>query len=95
MCDEELDALFQKQATQVDFNERQQTMYEITKHIFDQVYWIGVWQDPDLFGFSEPDAECEDFRRDTILQCLRMGYRHNRIAQAASVQAYTPARCSL
>ena len=53
MCDEELDALFQKQATQVDFNERQKTVFEITKHIFDQAYWIGVWQDPDLFGFSD------------------------------------------
>ena len=53
MCDEELDALFQKQATQVDFNERQKTVFEISKRIFDQAYWIGVWQDPDLFGFSD------------------------------------------
>jgi peptide/nickel transport system substrate-binding protein len=53
LCDEELDALFQKQATQVDFNERQQTLYQITRHIFDQAYWIGLWQDPDLFGFSD------------------------------------------
>ncbi len=53
ICDEELDALFQKQAAQVDFNERQKTVFEISKHIFDQAYWIGVWQDPDLFGFSD------------------------------------------
>jgi peptide/nickel transport system substrate-binding protein len=52
LCDAELDGLFQKQATQVDFAERQKTMHQITKLIFDQVYWIGIWQDPDLFGFS-------------------------------------------
>jgi peptide/nickel transport system substrate-binding protein len=52
LCDEELDALFQKQAKQLVFSERQQTLYQITKRIFDQAYWIGIWEDPDLFGFS-------------------------------------------
>ena len=52
LCDQELDALFQKQATQADFTQRQQTMYQITKRIFDQAFWIGLWQDPDIFGFS-------------------------------------------
>ncbi len=53
LCDEELDALFKLQATQVDFNERQQTFYKISKLIFDKVYWMGVWQDPDLWGVNE------------------------------------------
>jgi peptide/nickel transport system substrate-binding protein len=52
LCDNTLEALFKKQETQVDFAARQQTFYEITRYIFDQAYWIGVWQDPDLFGFS-------------------------------------------
>jgi peptide/nickel transport system substrate-binding protein len=52
LCDPTLDGLFKKQATQVDFAERQQTFYQITRFIFDNAYWIGVWQDPDLFGFS-------------------------------------------
>jgi peptide/nickel transport system substrate-binding protein len=52
-CDPELDALFQKQATQVDFKERQQTFYQISKWIFDNVYWLGIWQDPDWFGITE------------------------------------------
>jgi ABC-type transport system substrate-binding protein len=52
VCDEELDALFQLQATQVDFDERQATFYKISKLIFDKVYWLGVWQDPDLFGVN-------------------------------------------
>ncbi|RPI27339.1 MAG: peptide ABC transporter substrate-binding protein [Chloroflexota bacterium] len=51
-CDEELDALFRKQATEVDFTERQQTFYEISRHIFENVYWLGVWQDPDLWGVN-------------------------------------------
>ena len=53
LCDEKLDALFLKQRTQVDFAERQQSFYEITRYIYDQAFWIGLWQDPDLFGFSD------------------------------------------
>jgi ABC-type transport system substrate-binding protein len=53
LCDEKLDGLFLKQRSQVDFTERQQTFYEITRYIFDQAFWIGLWQDPDLFGFSD------------------------------------------
>lgn len=53
LCDEKLDGLFQKQGTQVDFAERQQTFYEITNYIYDNAFWIGLWQDPDLFGFSD------------------------------------------
>jgi peptide/nickel transport system substrate-binding protein len=52
LCDEELDALFQQQAKQVDTNERLATVQQISKHIFDNMYWLGIWQDPDLFGIS-------------------------------------------
>ncbi len=53
LCDTELDALFQLQATQVDFAARQQTFFTITKYIYDQVYWFGLWQDPDLWGVNK------------------------------------------
>jgi peptide/nickel transport system substrate-binding protein len=53
ICDEELEALFVKQETQVDFAERQQTFYQISKYIYENVYWLGLWEDPDLFGFSD------------------------------------------
>ncbi len=53
ICDEELEALFVQQETQVDFAERQQTFYQITKYIYENVYWLGLWEDPDLFGFSD------------------------------------------
>lgn len=52
ICDEALDALFQKQATQVDFAARQATFHQITKYLFDNAYWVGLWQDPDLWGIS-------------------------------------------
>jgi peptide/nickel transport system substrate-binding protein len=52
LCDEELEALFAQQTTQADFAERQKTFYQITKRIFDEAFWIGLWQDPDYFGFS-------------------------------------------
>jgi peptide/nickel transport system substrate-binding protein len=52
ICDPNLEALFAKQATEVDFGERQETLFEITRYIFDQAYWVGLWHDPDLFGFS-------------------------------------------
>lgn len=52
LCDEELDALFQTQAAQVDAAAREQTFHQITKHIFDNVYWLGVWQDPDIWAVS-------------------------------------------
>jgi peptide/nickel transport system substrate-binding protein len=53
LCDDELEALFAQQETQVDFAERQQTLYQITKYIYDNVLWLGLWHDPDLFSVSE------------------------------------------
>jgi peptide/nickel transport system substrate-binding protein len=53
LCDEDLEALFQLQATQVDFAERQQTFWEIGNYMTENVYWLGVWYDPDAFGVSE------------------------------------------
>lgn len=52
LCDEELDALFQLQATQVDFDERVATFHQISRHMYDNVYWLGVWQDPDVWAYS-------------------------------------------
>jgi peptide/nickel transport system substrate-binding protein len=52
LCDERLDELFQLQSTQVDFKERQKTFYEISQLMYDEVYWLGIWQDPDTFALS-------------------------------------------
>ena len=52
-CDEELDALFAKQRTQVDLEQREATFHQITKHIFENVYWLGLWQDPDTWAVGK------------------------------------------
>jgi len=50
VCDSELDALFKLEQTQVDFAQRQQTFYQITRMIYEKVYWLGFWQDPDIWA---------------------------------------------
>jgi peptide/nickel transport system substrate-binding protein len=50
LCDEELDRLIQLQATQVNVEERQQTISQINQIFHDQVYWLGLWQDPDVWA---------------------------------------------
>jgi peptide/nickel transport system substrate-binding protein len=52
LCDEELEALFIKQATQMDLAEREQTLHEISRYMTENVYWLGLWYDPDAFGAS-------------------------------------------
>jgi peptide/nickel transport system substrate-binding protein len=52
LCDEKLDELFQLQATQVDFAERQATFHEISNYMADNVYWLGIWYDPDVWAVS-------------------------------------------
>jgi peptide/nickel transport system substrate-binding protein len=50
LCDEELDALIQLQATQVDVTERQKTISQINQLFYEKVYIIGLWQDPDVYA---------------------------------------------
>ncbi len=50
ICDEELDGLFQAQNKQVDFNQRQKSFQQISKIMYDKVYWLGLWQDPDTWA---------------------------------------------
>lgn len=53
ICDEELDNLFTLQATQVDPNERQKTFQKINQIFHDKVYWLGLWQDPDMWAIGK------------------------------------------
>jgi peptide/nickel transport system substrate-binding protein len=50
VCDPTLDGLFKLQRTQVDVTERTKTFNQITKYIFDNVYFLGIWQDPDFWA---------------------------------------------
>jgi peptide/nickel transport system substrate-binding protein len=50
LCDPDLDQLFKQQATQIDFEQRQQTVRDISKMIYDKVYFVGLWNDPDYWA---------------------------------------------
>jgi peptide/nickel transport system substrate-binding protein len=52
LCDPALDELFALQSGQVDFAERQATFHEIGQYMYDNVYWLGIWRDPDLWALS-------------------------------------------
>jgi len=49
ICDEELDALVQAQAVEVDPDRRIELFHEIGRTINEKVYWIGVWHDNDVW----------------------------------------------
>ncbi|MFM8320517.1 MAG: peptide ABC transporter substrate-binding protein [Chloroflexota bacterium] len=50
ICDEQLDQLLQQQATQIDFAQRQATLQKISKLVHDNVYFLGLWTDPDIWA---------------------------------------------
>jgi peptide/nickel transport system substrate-binding protein len=52
LCDTELDGLFQAQTSQVDYAQRVTTFHKITKLMYDQVYWLSLWLDPDIWAIS-------------------------------------------
>jgi len=52
LCDPELDELVLAQSTQVDAAARQQSISRINQIFHDQVYWLGLWQDPDVWAVS-------------------------------------------
>ena len=52
LCDPELDALIKQQATQMNADERQKTIQKINQIFHDKVYWLGLWQDPDVWVYN-------------------------------------------
>jgi peptide/nickel transport system substrate-binding protein len=52
LCDEELDSLMTLQTTQLDYQERHATFQKINDIFGKQVYWLGMWQDPDNWVVS-------------------------------------------
>jgi peptide/nickel transport system substrate-binding protein len=52
ICDETLDALLQKQAATVDEAERTAIFHEISRYMHENVYWLGIWEDPDVWILS-------------------------------------------
>ncbi|MEW6716202.1 MAG: peptide ABC transporter substrate-binding protein [Chloroflexota bacterium] len=52
ICDETLDALFQQQLVETNPTERVKIIQQITKYMHDQVYWLGLYVDPDIWIVS-------------------------------------------
>jgi len=52
ICDEELQNLFELQKTQVSYNDRVETFHKISTIMYEKVYWLGIWQDPDIWAVS-------------------------------------------
>ncbi|MGE5224249.1 MAG: ABC transporter substrate-binding protein [Omnitrophica WOR_2 bacterium] len=52
LCDEELDSLIKKQASELDVTARQKIVEQINTIFHDKVYWLGLWQDPDVWAFN-------------------------------------------
>ncbi len=52
LCDPELDRLFNEQARTVDFEARRELFYQIQQIMHDNVYWLPMWHDPDLYALS-------------------------------------------
>jgi len=48
-CDEELDALFQAQIVETNPATRIELFHQITKYMHDNVYWLGLYVDPDMW----------------------------------------------
>ena len=53
ICDPELDKLLTQQATEADPQTRLQLFHQISKIVADKVYWISIWDDPDLWTVSK------------------------------------------
>jgi peptide/nickel transport system substrate-binding protein len=51
-CNEDLDKLFDQQATETDPEARKQIFYQIEKIMDDEVVWVGLWKDPDLWSVN-------------------------------------------
>jgi len=52
-CDKQLDQLITLQSSQVDPVERQKTISQINQLFYNQVYWLGLWQDPDVWAIGK------------------------------------------
>ena len=70
ICDEELDALFQAQAVEVDPNKRLEMYHQIGKNMSENVYWLGVWHDNDLWTVNRRTRAIKISGADPFWNCF-------------------------
>jgi peptide/nickel transport system substrate-binding protein len=51
-CNPELDELFKQQAVTTNVEERVEIFHQIGQIMYDDVVWVGLWKDPDLWSVS-------------------------------------------
>ncbi|HRQ24045.1 MAG TPA: ABC transporter substrate-binding protein, partial [Anaerolineales bacterium] len=51
-CSEEMDALLSQQAVTLDTQARINLYHQIAQLMYDEVIYIGIWEDPDLFSVN-------------------------------------------
>lgn len=56
-CNPDLDALFAQQAQTVDFNQRVEIFHQIDQIMYDEMIWLSVWYDPDLWAINSRVSE--------------------------------------
>ena len=52
VCIDDLDKLLQEQATTLDTEKRIDLYHQIEQIMYDQVLWVGMWKDPDLWSLN-------------------------------------------
>ncbi len=52
-CNEEVDRLFDEQASAIDSQIRMRVYHEIGQIMYDDVVWIGLWMDPDIWSVND------------------------------------------
>lgn len=52
VCDKDFEALLQKQASTLDTKARIDLYHQISQWMYDQVIYIGIWKDPDLWSIN-------------------------------------------
>ena len=52
VCDDELEALLTTQASTLDTQARIDLYHQISQIMYDKVYYIGIWKDPDLWSIN-------------------------------------------
>jgi peptide/nickel transport system substrate-binding protein len=70
ICDEEWDALWQAQAVEMDPNKRIELFHEIGRIMTENVYWLGVWHDNDLFSLNKNAKNVRISGADPFWNCF-------------------------
>jgi peptide/nickel transport system substrate-binding protein len=52
MCDPYIDELFTEEISQLDPNQRLQTFYELSRYMTRNVYFLGLYNDPDFYAYN-------------------------------------------